>query len=167
MEVTRTLDLGCNKEPRNPFDATEVYGLDIFDQGNPNIKIGDVVLDGIPFEDNYFDYITAYDFVEHIPRLLYIDGKRRAPFMELMSEVYRTLKTGGTFKAHTPAVPYSQTFQDPTHVNFITENTVAYFIIGGMVEVGNDYGFNGQFKLINQYWDPQVPYHLVWELEKA
>ena len=165
-KVTRTLDLGCGSTPRNPLGATEVYGVDIFDYGNSNIKISDVILDGIPFEDDYFDFITGYDFIEHIPRLLYIDGKRRAPFMELMSEVYRTLKPGGLFKAHTPAVPYQQTFQDPTHVNFITEVTVSYFIQGGMIELGNAYGFVGEFELVNQYWDQQVPYHLVWELKK-
>lgn len=165
--MTRTLDLGCGSTPKNPFNADEVYGVDIFDWGNPNIRISDVILDGIPFDDDFFDYVTGYDFIEHIPRLLYIDGQRRAPFMELMSEAWRTLKPGGILKAHTPAVPYSQTFQDPTHVNFITEATVSYFLINGMIELGNAYGFKGQFELVSQHWDPQVPYHLVWELRKV
>ena len=165
--MTRTLDLGSGSEPKNPFGADEVYGVDLDTFGNENIRIADVILNGIPFEDDYFDYVTGYDFIEHIPRLLYIDGKRRAPFMELMSEIWRVLKPGGTLKTHTPAVPYSQTFQDPTHVNFITEATVSYFIIGGMIELGNLYGFEGQFELLNQYWDQAVPYHLVWELKKV
>ena len=164
--MSRTLDLGCGSTPRNPFNADEVYGIDIFDYGNPNIHISDVILDGITFEDNYFDYVTGYDFIEHIPRLLYIEGKRRAPFMELMSEIYRVLKPGGVLKTHTPAVPYAQTFQDPTHVNFITEVTVSYFIENGMIELGNAYGFNGRFGLMDQRWDDEVPYHLIWELKK-
>lgn len=165
-KVTRTLDLGCGRNPRNPLNASEVYGLDIMDFGNPNIRTGDIITGGIPFDDNFFDYVTGYDFVEHVPRLLYIDGERRAPFIELMSEVYRVLKPGGVFKAHTPAVPYSQAFQDPTHVNFITEATVGYFIEGDLLSFGHDYGFVGKFQLQAQYWDPQVHYHLVWELKK-
>ena len=165
--MTRTLDLGCGSIPKNPLNANEVYGVDIFDYENPNIKVSDVILDGLPFDSDFFNYVTAYDFLEHIPRLLYINGERRVPFIELMSEVYRVLKVGGIFKAHTPAVPYAQTFQDPTHVNFITEITVSYFVEEGMIELGNTYGFKGKFRLVNQRWDENVPFHLVWELEKV
>ena len=165
--MTRTLDLGCGGEPKNPFGADEVYGIDLDTFGNENIRIADVITDGIPFEDGYFDYVTGYDFIEHIPRLLYIDGQRRAPFMELMGEIWRVLKMDGILKTHTPAVPYTQAFQDPTHVNFITEATVSYFCRGGMVSLGNLYGFDGEFELLNQHWDEQYSYHLVWELRKV
>lgn len=161
-EVTRTLDLGCGSIPKNPLEADEVYGVDIDSYGNENIHVADIILEGIPFEDNYFDYVTAYDFLEHLPRILYIDGKRSAPFIDTMSEIWRVLKPCGTFKAHTPAVPYSAIFQDPTHVNFITEATVMYFT--DWASPSNGYGFTGKFQLMDQRWDKEVPYHLVWEL---
>ena len=71
--MTKTLDLGCGKNPKNPFNADELYGTDIVDLDNPNIKIADLCIEDIPFEDNLFDYVTGFDFLEHIPRLLYLD----------------------------------------------------------------------------------------------
>ena len=54
-------------------------------------------------------------------------------------------KKNGIFLAITPAYPYKQAFQDPTHVNFITKRTVKYFI--GGKPLGKIYGFNGNFLL--------------------
>ena len=51
-----------------------------------------VVLTGMPFPDQFFDFVTAHDFLEHIPRLIYSPA-RRLPFVELMNEIWRVLKT--------------------------------------------------------------------------
>ena len=117
--MTKTLDLGCGKNPKNPFNADELYGTDIVDLDNPNIKIADLCIEDIPFEDNLFDYVTGFDFLEHIPRLLYLDGKRKQPFIDIMSETWRVLKPGGQALFATPAHPHQEMFQDPQHVNFI------------------------------------------------
>jgi SAM-dependent methyltransferase len=162
--MTKTLDLGCGNTPKNPYNADELYGVDIVDVNTPNTKKADLAIEPIPYEDNSFDYVTAYDFLEHIPRILYIDGKRTQPFIDVMSEIYRVLKPGGIFRAHTPCYPHAPTFQDPTHVNFITDYTVEYFS-GEALKLGQLYGFKGEFKLLKQEWDPRWTYLIVWELE--
>lgn len=161
----KSLDLGCGSTPRNPYNAEELYGIDIVDFSTDNFKVktADLNIEPIPYEDNYFDYVTAYDFLEHVPRIVYIDGKLRNPFIELMSEVWRVLKPGGIFKAHTPFYPHSQAFQDPTHVNIITTETVQYFA-GDLIQIAWSYGFRGQFYVINHHIDSEHKFHLVWEL---
>lgn len=170
--MTKTLDLGCGDKPRNPFGANEIYGVDIVDFGNPNIKIADLIIDPIPFEDESFDYVTGYDFLEHVPRILYNGRNRTQPFIDLMNEVYRVLKPGGQTHFVTPYFPHAQTFQDPQHVNYITEQTILYFIEPNhkipntYIHIGRDYGFNGKFHLVNQYQSKEHSFHLVWNLIK-
>ena len=161
--MTKSLDLGCGNNPHNPFNADELFGVDIFSP-HSNVKIADLSIEKIPYDDNEFDYVTAYDFLEHIPRLLYIDGKRTQPFIEVMNEIWRVLKPGGIFKAHTPCFPNQETFSDPTHVNFITQQTVEYFA-GNAIYLGKQYGFNGNFKLLSQKWAEDWRYWIIWELE--
>ena len=162
--MTKTLDLGCGYSPRNPYNADEMYGVDIVDIDHPNARKADLAIEPIPFEDNTFDYVTGYDFLEHIPRLLYIDGQRKQPFIDLMSDIHRVLKPGGIFRAHTPCYPHGATFQDPTHVNFITDYTVQYFA-GEAIGHGKMYGFKGEFKLLKQEWAKDWTYWIIWELE--
>ena len=84
------MDLGCGEIPRNPFNAGEIYGLDIRENLERNIRYADLAVEALPFSDNMFDYITAYDFLEHIPRVVYLP-ERRFSFIQLMNEVYRVL----------------------------------------------------------------------------
>jgi SAM-dependent methyltransferase len=141
------LDIGCGSEPRNPFKAPIVYGIDIR-EGVPNIRNADLVVEPIPFPDSTIDYLTAYDFIEHVPRVIYLP-KRRFPFVELMNEVYRVLKTEGIFLSHTPVYPYPEAFRDPTHVNIITADTFPYYFCGEDAHA-DIYGFKGRFKLLEQ-----------------
>jgi len=48
--------------------------------------------------------------------------------------------------AFTPAFPYPEAFTDPTHVNFITEETHQYFI--GEHPSAAMYGFKGAFDIV-------------------
>lgn len=149
--MTKTLDLGCGPNPRNTFEAKEVYGVDIKDYDNPNIKIVDLALHPIPFEDNTFDYVTAHDFLEHIPRVLYLpySGGQFMPryaFVDLMSEIYRVLKPEGMFMSSTPAWPHAAAFQDPTHVNIITPDTFGEYFDDVKIW-GKNYGFKGKFRI--------------------
>ena len=89
-------------------------------------------------------------FIEHIPRLLYAPT-RRMPFVELMNEVWRVLKPGGIFYSYTPAVPQLAAFWDPTHVNFITEQTFPMYFDEKSL-LAKMYGFNGAFIVQNQSW---------------
>ena len=78
-------------------------------QGNRiiNYHLG---INPIPLEASSLDVITAFDVIEHIPQAIYKNGKICNPFMEAMNEIWRTLKPGGIFYAHTPACPAPEAF---------------------------------------------------------
>ena len=147
--ITKTLDLGCGLNPRNPFDCSEVYGIDIRENKDLNIFNVDLIIDPIPFNESFFDYVTAYDFIEHIPRVMYLP-ERKFPFVDLMSEIFRVLKPGGKFLSYTPAFPYPEAWVDPTHVNTITNKTFMYFDNKNCG--AKRYGFIGGFEIEKQYW---------------
>jgi SAM-dependent methyltransferase len=170
--MSKTLDLGCGPNPKNPLNADEVFGIDIIDFGNPNIKVADLAIDPIPFDDNTFDYVSGFDFLEHIPRVLYFGRERKQPFIDIMSEVWRVLKPGGEAFFATPAHPHQEMFQDPQHVNYITPNTLQYFCYPSeatfgwtALELCQSYGFKGAFHAIQQGWREDVPYHLIWHIK--
>ena len=149
----KSLDLGCGQNPRNPFMADSLYGIDIREDLENNILKSDLSRETIPFETNMFDYCTAFDFIEHIPRLIQVNGDNYSAFIELINEIYRILKPGGLFLHVTPAYPSKEVFQDPTHVNFITEDTFPnYFCSPNNWASDLGYGFKGDFDLIKQYW---------------
>jgi len=148
--MTKTLDLGCGAKPRNPFGADELFGVDVRDDLGANIKMADLVVEPIPFEDGSFEYVTAFDFLEYVPRVIY-NPNRRNPFVEVMNEVYRVLKPNGVFLSSTPAYPHGEAFQDPTHVNIITDQTLpAYF--GESMRAAVMYGFKGSFRILTHEW---------------
>lgn len=148
--ATKTLDIGCGAVPKNPFNAEEVHGIDVRDDLERNIKRADLVIEPIPYPDEFFEFVTAHDFLEHIPRLVYVPERRNA-FVEVMNEIWRVLKVGGHFLSFTPAYPHPEAFRDPTHVNIITDQTfVAYFDTVNRWAV--PYGFKGAFHIISQEW---------------
>jgi SAM-dependent methyltransferase len=148
--TTKTLDLGCGLTPRNPFNATEAYGIDLREDAEAGVLRADLVVEPIPFPDDAFDFITAFDFIEHVPRVLYLP-QRRNPFVELMNEIHRALKPGGIFLSVTPAFPNPSVFQDPTHVNFITEETFPCYFDHER-RWATAYGFKGSFIVLKQEW---------------
>lgn len=155
MTNDRHLDLGCGKFPRNPYRRVELHGVDMrpLDLGDSGFtyRRANVVIGPIPYPDDFFNSISAFDFIEHVPRLLADgNGGTRLPFIELMDEIWRVLADGGLFYAVTPAWPHPEAFVDPTHVNFITEGTLAYFT--GDAPLGRIYGFCGHFELVRQDW---------------
>lgn len=148
--MSKSLDLGCGLQPKNPFNAQEVYGVDVRDDAEAHIVKADLVVEPIPFPDNSFDYVTAHDFLEHIPRLIYAPQRRNA-FVEVMNEIHRVLKPGGVFMSFTPAYPHAAVFRDPTHINFITEETFPLYF-DHQLRWASVYGFKGSFEIISQEW---------------
>jgi len=186
------LDLGCGFNPRNPYNADDIYGIDIYPEViklGPNFKCVNLSVQPIPFDDNFFDSISAFDVLEHIPRqaINFSTGETHLPFIQLMNEIHRCLKPNGMFYGYTPAYPSPSAFQDPTHVNFITKDTHTYFC--GDDPYGNRYGFKGHFEAVeigwlystyarsaNRSWKIKLknwhknylkgsPSHLVWQLK--
>jgi SAM-dependent methyltransferase len=129
-----------------------------------NVVQADVVLDPIPFDDSFFDSISAFDFIEHIPRFLYAPGLR-FPFVELMNEIQRCLKKGGRFVSFTPCYPSLVAFQDPTHVNIITQATFPIYFCEPALWA-KMYGFKGKFELEKQNWNKEKT-HLITLLSKT
>jgi SAM-dependent methyltransferase len=187
------LDLGCGPVPRNPYGRAKLCGIDIRADlaVDPSVEIvaANLSCEPIPYPASHFDSLSAYDFLEHVPRVSLDHATRttRFPFIELMNEVWRVLKPGGLFYAVTPGYPHANAFVDPTHVNFLTAGTSRYFV--GADPEGRMYGFNGRFSLVRQsrirphgnyhptdpdlasrlraigYWIARDVTHLMWELK--
>ncbi len=190
--MTQHLDLGCGPVPRNPYRRDELFGVDLSGNvaGGP-IRCANLATEPIPFASSSFDSVSAYDFLEHVPRVLATaDGRStRFPFIELMNEIWRVLRPGGMLYAVTPVYPGKAAFQDPTHVNIMTVDTHTYFT--RPQRMAAMYGFNGDFvarRVQLTRPDPQVAYiappagwwqklrlaqrirrgacgHLIWEFE--
>lgn len=184
------LDLGCGLRPKNPYGHAKVFGVDIRaglqSPGVERIEAANLSCQPIPFPSNYFNSVSAYDFLEHVPRV-HIDanGQTQFPFVQLMNEIWRVLKPSGMLYAVTPAFPHEKAFRDPTHVNIITKKTHRYFTRPGLEAAM--YGFTGDFALHRQVRiHPRGAYepkgfsqallrqldgwvgkrsHLVWELQ--
>jgi SAM-dependent methyltransferase len=166
--TTKHLDLGCGIAPRNPFRYQDLYGCDIRDIDESGVKLdftykkANLIHEPIPFPDHYFNSVSAFDFIEHVPRqFLGQQGELINPFVTLMSEVHRVLAPGGRFVAITPAYPRREAFQDPTHVNIITEKTHTYFV--GHNPYAGIYGFKGRFEIVSVYWSAPKNAHNLLE----
>jgi SAM-dependent methyltransferase len=155
MEHSRHLDLGCGSTPRNPHGRDLFYVVDIEPAKGLDVSVlkkANLAREKIPFADSFFESVSAYDFLEHIPRTMPTADSQGLifPFVELMNEIWRVLRPDGMFHAQTPAYPRPEAFQDPTHCNIITDRTHRYFIEpGGGASV---YGFTGCFRVKRVKW---------------
>ena len=175
--MKKQLDIGCSGFVRAE-EGFECFGVDIVDHSNePNtehIKQADLIIDPIPFHNNEFDLVTAHDFLEHVPFVIYLplvkryeprsfdDPRnnqiasvipfRRDAMIELFNEVYRVLKPGGKFYAKMPCYPNRSVFQDPQHLSFWTDETPNYFS-GDYVGFHDHYGHKSRFELQDKHVD--------------
>lgn len=151
MSCTATsLDIGSGPTPRNPFGADIVHGADLREDVANSVSYADLSSGALPFDDCSFDFVTAYDVLEHIPRVSYRDGVTEFPFISLMNEIFRVLKKDGVFFSAQPCYPSKSAFQDPTHVNIMTEDTIhLYFCEPAWARI---YGYVGTFSLLDDGW---------------
>jgi SAM-dependent methyltransferase len=161
------VDLGCGNLPRNPLAAGKVIGVDISPQPAFQVESGTLeykqVFPGspLPFESNQIQSISAFDFLEHLPRSDRLpSGDYTNPFINMMNEIHRILKPGGVFIALTPCYPSPAAFTDPTHVNFITDTTHLYFSGPNFAKEKN-YGFIGEFEIVEAAWSDWSG--ILWE----
>lgn len=148
------LDLGAGGFPRNPFNAKRLISCDVIEPSRFSSNCEYVKCDltsTLPFDSNSFTSISAYDVLEHIPRWERRDGEIIFPFINLMNEIFRILTPGGIFYAVTPMYPSHSAFVDPTHINFMTLETVNYFANAGHAR-NLGYGFEENFELVFSGW---------------
>lgn len=150
-ENSTSLDLGCGRIPENIFNANKALGIDIVPSLNEDIYQCDLSRENIPFQDSFFEYITARDLIEHIPRQIYIGNNLHFPFIHLMNEIHRVLISSGILYMNTPFYPNIEAFIDPTHVNFITTETFKKYFCEPLI-YAERYGFVGAFKLERQFY---------------
>lgn len=162
--ISLSIDLGCGSAPKNYFNAVKAIGFDIVHSEHPEIRTANLIGCELPLASNSVDIVYAFDFLEHVPRHV-VSAEDAAPFILLMNEVYRILKIGGLFLSSTPSYPYSEAFQDPTHVNILTEKTIPLYFCSVMQNNwhpwAKQYGFDGKFELIDQAWCSHSLLHLL------
>lgn len=160
------VDIGCGSNPRNPFGAQKVLGLEIEHIDvhldtvwDPRMRSSSFefrkfdITEKLPLEDNQVDSISAFDVIEHVPRWERRNEEVRFPFVELMSEIFRVLRPGGIFLAVIPAFPSENAFMDPTHVNIISIPTARVFgVEDSSQEFRAMYGFKGKFEILHNDW---------------
>lgn len=110
----KVLEIGPGIHPRKIEGAEMVY-IDKFNPGFPVVE-WDLEKIPLPFDDNTFDYILAYEILEHVDNL--------AP---LMDDLYRIMKLGGCLELTVPYYKYKGAFSNPEHKRFFTEDSFLFF----------------------------------------
>lgn len=170
--MLKQLDIGVGGANRIR-DGYDGYGVDVVANDRPWLKqnkVADLAIQPLPYKDNMFDLVTAYDVLEHIPKMIYgeftdknapdgilhTDGSitkldppkrftRRNCMIELFNEVYRVLKDGGEFYFVVPKAGTAQFISDPTHITEWCEDSVNYYS-GDYFGMHDDYGHTSKFK---------------------
>ncbi len=161
----KVLDVGCGRGYGTALMAAtsaSITGLD-YDQSTVddnairyqsigNIDFKYAVIPPLPFADNTYDVITAFQFIEHIH-----------PRNEFLRECLRVLKPGGKFLVTTPNIKKSFA-KNPFHIHEYTfdemksevASTSAIFQLQGLngnERVNSYYEENGKFVRMILRWD--------------
>lgn len=106
------LNLGCGRcvvEGYVNLDKRDLKGVDV--------KVD--VLNGLPFEDNYFDEVRAHHILEHLcPHEVYT----------AMEEILRVLKPNGLLDIRVPHASGIPAFANIDHKSFYTNASFLHFL---------------------------------------
>jgi predicted SAM-dependent methyltransferase len=111
---TKDLYIGNDKE----FD--DLTTLDHNPDCKPDI-LHDLTVHPLPFVDNCFNEVHAYDVLEHLST----QGNYKFFFQEF-TEYWRILKPNGTFCASVPSLQGPWAWGDPSHTRVITADQLTF-----------------------------------------
>lgn len=100
----------------------ELVTLDINPDHKPDV-VHDLTKRPLPFEDNQFDEIHAYEVLEHLGQ----QGDWRS-FFEEWSEWWRILKPGGVLFGTSPHWSSPWAFGDPGHTRIVSGETMVFLM---------------------------------------
>lgn len=112
--TVKELDIGGNNQFEN------VVRLDHNADHKPDI-VHDLRVHPLPFLDNEFDEIHAYEVLEHLAQ----QGDYKFFFAEF-TEYSRILKPGGRFFGSCPIVGSAWVWGDPSHTRQISKETLVF-----------------------------------------
>jgi len=146
--MKRMLELGCGTNPRYNPEFDEYYALE-YSQEAAGVARERLRLDGhnsethhvlqhkvgyenFPFQDDYFDFVLADQFLEHIPRQgFFKDPWNKVheinPVIWCLNECWRVAKHGACVQFNVPKWDSAEMWQDPTHVNPVPPQFWVYF----------------------------------------
>lgn len=116
------LDIGCGANRQDGW-----VGMDVQDLPTVDI-VWDFNIHPWPLPDECCTRILCSHVIEHIPPvMIHPEAGTTFPFIQFMDDVWRILKYDCEFLASVPHGLSSGMLQDPTHVNFLNQNTWRYF----------------------------------------
>ena len=154
QSAMKELLLGCGNRTEKDLslagsqEFTNVVRLDCNKDHNPDV-LWDLSVLPLPFADEEFDEIHAYEVLEHLA----YQGDAEYFFAEF-NEYYRLLKHGGIFYASVPAIDSPWLWGDPGHKRVITKDTLIfldqtfYWQIGKTSMSDYRYLYSGDLRLV-------------------
>ena len=135
------LNLGCGSMPEPGYVNVDAVRL-------PNVDVAhDLDVFPWPWGDEAVDEIRAFDVYEHVSYPL-----------EFMGECHRILKPGGLLYIHTAHWQNPNSFRDPTHKRFLTEDSFDYWVPGTYLNgrYGAAYAHGRHFEKADIHLDPDL-----------
>ena len=102
------LNIGCGPESRWIKDTD---GLDMIDFGQLYVAS---IEEFVP--EKLYEFIYIHHVVEHVTNQI-----------ELFNKLSNMLDVNGVLDIRVSTMPFSQAFQDPTHVKYIPQRVIDYF----------------------------------------
>lgn len=116
------LNLACGKDIRpraegwTNMDVVALPGVDVV-QSATNLPW--------PFPDDRFGHVLVSHYLEHVPHDLH-NGRHTDGFLQVLEEIHRVLRPGGTLEVFVPHWDSAWTWRDPTHTRAVHPDNFLY-----------------------------------------